>query len=224
MTGVQTCALPIYIFKHNIVYGPYLPAVIQRAIAPDGKWGKELDYNLFATSEEDRTKFSVNGADANSMVGDPLFMDAANGDYRVSEDSPALRIGFTNFPMDEFGVVSDWLISIVKKPVLPDLISYQNTSSGEIFQWHGAEVKNIETIEEQSAVGLSGKGGVLLLSVPESAMFANLEAGDVILEYRGIKLNGIASLRKLEQENWQRSAVEMLIQRNQKQQKVIVTY
>jgi hypothetical protein len=212
------------IFKHNIVYGPYLPAVMQRAIAPDGKWGKEIDYNLFATSEEDRTRFSVNGADANSVVGDPMFMDAVNGDYRVSDNSPALRIGFTNFPMDEFGVVSDWLKRIVKRPVLPDLISYQTTASGEIFQWHGASVKNIETIEEQSAVGLSGKGGVLLLSVPESTMFANLEAGDVILEYRGIKLEGIASLRKLEQENWQRSAVEMVILRNQKQQKVMVTY
>jgi hypothetical protein len=38
-----------------------------------------------------------------SVMGDPKFVDPANGDYRVQPDSPALEVGFRNFPMDRFG-------------------------------------------------------------------------------------------------------------------------
>lgn len=38
-----------------------------------------------------------------SALGDPKFVDPANGDYRVKSDSPALKLGFKNFPMDRFG-------------------------------------------------------------------------------------------------------------------------
>jgi hypothetical protein len=53
------------------------------------------------------------GLDAHSVTGDPLFTDvnktwpnyAPKGDYTVKSGSPALRIGFRNFPMDSFGVM-----------------------------------------------------------------------------------------------------------------------
>ncbi len=67
---------------------------------------KELDYNLFVTSETNRTKFAVNGTDHHSQTGDPKFVDASIGDFRISEDSPAWEIGFHNFEMDNFGVRS----------------------------------------------------------------------------------------------------------------------
>jgi len=38
-----------------------------------------------------------------SLMADPMFVDPANGDYRVRDDSPALKLGFKNFPMDKFG-------------------------------------------------------------------------------------------------------------------------
>lgn len=38
-----------------------------------------------------------------SRLADPKFVDPANGDYRVKPDSPALKLGFKNFPMDRFG-------------------------------------------------------------------------------------------------------------------------
>jgi hypothetical protein len=54
------------------------------------------------------------GLDVHSVMGDPLFTDTAKvfrsdyaprGDYRVRAGSPALALGFRNFPMDSFGVM-----------------------------------------------------------------------------------------------------------------------
>jgi hypothetical protein len=45
------------------------------------------------------------GVDAHSKLADPQFTNEANGDYTVKIGSPALALGFQNFPMDSFGVV-----------------------------------------------------------------------------------------------------------------------
>jgi hypothetical protein len=45
------------------------------------------------------------GCDVHSKVADPLFVDPANGNYQVKSGSPALALGFKNFPMDSFGVM-----------------------------------------------------------------------------------------------------------------------
>jgi hypothetical protein len=45
------------------------------------------------------------GCDVHSRVADPLFVDPANGNYQVRSGSPALALGFKNFPMDSFGVL-----------------------------------------------------------------------------------------------------------------------
>ena len=44
------------------------------------------------------------GYDAHSVVADPLFVDAANGDYRLQPDSPALKLGFQQIPVDRIGI------------------------------------------------------------------------------------------------------------------------
>jgi len=51
------------------------------------------------------SQFQAEGYDVHSVVADPLFVDPAAGDYRVRPDSPALALGFENFPMDGFGVL-----------------------------------------------------------------------------------------------------------------------
>ena len=58
-------------------------------------------------------------ATPHSLVGDPLFVDPANGDFRVKDGSPALELGFKNFPMDQFGVVSPRLRAIARTPEIP---------------------------------------------------------------------------------------------------------
>lgn len=109
------------VFKSNIVFSAYRPAVMEKVIASDGKWGKELDYNLFVSDNENMNRFAAHDCDSHSLIGDPLFLDAAKGDFRVKEGSPALKLGFVNFPMDQFGVIKPSLKTIVKTPEIPVL-------------------------------------------------------------------------------------------------------
>jgi len=55
------------------------------------------------------------GLDQHSQIADPLFVDTAKvfrpdyaprGDFSVKASSPALGLGFKNFPMDSFGVMT----------------------------------------------------------------------------------------------------------------------
>ena len=39
----------------------------------------------------------------NGLFADPLFVDPVNRNYHVRENSPALKLGFKNFPIDQFG-------------------------------------------------------------------------------------------------------------------------
>jgi len=72
-----------------------------------------MDYNLYFNYSGDQPTFDVKkltweqwqakGADTHSVFADPMFVDSAKGDYRVKDTSPALLLGFKNFPMNQFG-------------------------------------------------------------------------------------------------------------------------
>jgi membrane-associated protease RseP (regulator of RpoE activity) len=205
------------VFKHNIVFGAYKPAVMARAIAPDGKWGAQLDSNLFATNNEDRIRFEKNGCDSNSLVGDALFVDTEKGDFRVEDKSLAIQVGFKNFPMNEFGVISEKLKKIAKQPVIPTLISSQRDKSGQIYQWYGATVKNVETLGEQSAAGLTEMSGVVLLNVPANSALSKsgLKVGDVILQCQDSKIQYFNQLLRIVKDSQYLSELNLVIQRNQ---------
>jgi len=214
------------VFKHNIVYGAYRPAAMQRALAPDDKWGKELDYNLFATNQEDMEKFKVNGCDSNSIVGDPLFVNPSEGDFRVKENSPALEISFQNFPMDKFGVVSEKLKKMAKTPEIPQVITLSESSTGKIYNWLGGKVKNIETLGEQSASGLSSMSGVLILEVPENSDLTHFGflKGDVIIAVNGEDVKKFDHLRSLTGKKDERKSFEVSFMRDQQIRKAIIDF
>jgi hypothetical protein len=81
------------------------------------QWGKAVDYNLFP-DDKALMGSQKNGIDAHSLAGDPQFINPATGDYRVKETSPALKLGFKNFPMDQFGVTSQRLKAEARTPLL----------------------------------------------------------------------------------------------------------
>jgi hypothetical protein len=212
------------VFKYNIVYRAYKPAVMQRGIAPDGQWGAQLDSNLFVTSHADRLKFSVNGCDENSLVGDPLFIDAASGDFRVQDQSPALQIGFQNFPMDAFGVVSERLKGLARQPEIPRPEHDASGSAGKTYLWFGADVKNVETPGEQSAAGLESISGVVLLLVPEHSALKKqgFQTGDVIVNIDGAGIKDFAQLQDAMSAIQFKESLEIGIIRNQREQ--IITW
>ena len=213
------------IFTRNIVFGPYRPAIMHRVIPDDGKWGMRLDSNLFATNEADRIKFAHNGCDGHSLVGDPLFVDAPNGDYRVQEDSPALLLGFKNFPMDGFGVVSQKLRKIAKTPEIPALITAIGSSSGKTYKWFGATVKDVETEGEQSAAGLPALSGVILLDVPPDSKLAksHFKTGDIILKCEQSEVKNFNQLNRIVNDAQWKSSHEIVVMRNQNEETLTLT-
>jgi hypothetical protein len=84
---------------------------------------RQFDYNLFYNYKGEPTvqlragapspfkelmsfaEWQAQGLDVGSVFADPLFINPAKGNYRVRPDSPALKLGFKNFPMDNFGVL-----------------------------------------------------------------------------------------------------------------------
>jgi hypothetical protein len=53
------------------------------------------------------SEWQAMGQDSNSRVADPLFVDAANGDWRLKPESPALALGFVPFDWKKAGVTGD---------------------------------------------------------------------------------------------------------------------
>jgi hypothetical protein len=142
------------------------------------------------------------GGDRQSLVGDALFVDPVAGDYSVKEGSPALKLGFRNFPMVQFGVRKPSLRKIARTPPLPGTLEAAQIRSGgwgrrystpKTAHWLGARIKNIESQGEMSAVGLGDRNGVLLAQVPRdsAASRAGLKENDVIRTVNGQQVRNL---------------------------------
>ena len=188
------------IFRYNIVLTPYKP------IRVNPPWGKQVDFNLLHESGAKDAQPAVlfqkeSGYDQNSLIADAMFINPTKGDYRVKDGSPALALGFKNFPMDQFGVTGKRLRAIAKTPELPVLGAMREEKSkrdARINEWFGAKVKNIIGLGEVSAAGLPGEVGVSLLEVPagSTAAKAGLLVGDVILKCAGRPTSSVTDLQR----------------------------
>jgi hypothetical protein len=175
-----------------------------RDIEPDGKWGEEIDYNIYATGDADRTKFASNQCDLNSIVADPRFVDPLNGDFSLEEGSEALDLGFRNFDMHSFGVISPALRAIARTPEIPVVyINPENMTSGTRQKgrvlWMGARLYEPEG-EEMSAYGLDfNRKGVALVSVPEHSVAwqKGFRTGDFITGIDSREVEGIESFLQI---------------------------
>ncbi len=91
------------VVRRNILLDPiaYSPRAMTMIQCAGGD--RTFDYNLFR-SYVPTEKLKQLGLDIHSQTGDPRFINPAAGDFRVQPGSPALGLGFKNFPMDQFGV------------------------------------------------------------------------------------------------------------------------
>lgn len=206
------------VFKHNIVFTAYQPAVMNSALGESDRWGKELDYNLFATGQAAMRKFAAHGADAHSVSVDPLFVNPGQGDFRVRPESPAFKIGFRNFDMTDFGVKSEKLKKLVRTPDIPEIVlQIQDEVSAE-YTWLGAVLKEVKG-EELSAYGAKfSQASMALDRVPaeSEAYKLGLRSGDLLLSFGGKEISTAASFKQLLEEYAGKSG-ELLVMRNQKE-------
>jgi hypothetical protein len=210
------------IFRRNIVWSEYRPAKM-----PAPPWGKEMDFNLVQNSGAKNSVPATqlqqqSGRDEHSIVADAQFVDPAHGDYRVKDSSPALALGFVNFPMDQFGVQRPELKAIARTPQLPQpkISGAASTArDSKSAMWLGVSVRNIADEGEMSAFGLPGVTGVLVLEIPaESPLVkAGLRKNDVILSVNGAKTADTATLLKQASAWPADSSLKLGVSRDQKE-------
>ena len=116
--------------------------------------------------------------DHGSIIADPLFVDVAAGDYRVSADSPAHAMGFVDFPM------SDADFGRPDRPK-PPLFTYMDIAEAEeTCRLFDVVLTNISNEGLRSAAGLPDKDGVMVIDRAVLGLFCRiglpLGAGDVI--------------------------------------------
>ena len=84
----------------------------------------------------------------------------------------------------------------------------------------GMQLRNVTTIGDRSAAGLSEISGVWVVVVPGGTMLSGIfQANDVILEANGRKISNASDLRKAFNDN-EVDNITFTISRNQKEQKV----
>ncbi len=215
------------VFRRNIVFTPYRP------IGMKGAWGKEVDFNLLHAAGR-RTPATAtqlhdqSGDDEHSIVADALFVDPAHGDYQVKDGSPALKFGFENFPMDQFGVQSPRLKALARTPEWP--VPMNPASEGaragrdaRPTSWLGATLREVVGAGEVSAAGLPGEVGVRVEAVSPNgaALKAGLRPNDVILKLDGLPTDSIPDYLRA----WRSAAgprVTLDLWRDQKPSKVAI--
>ena len=199
------------VFKHNIVTTAYQPIRID-------VWGKETDYNVFPDLASLRDA-QQRGTDKNSVYEGLDFINPQAGDFRIKDGSIAFTVGFRNFDMDSFGVLSPRLKALSKKVSIPFVSTSSNDDSNEIIDFMGAKVKNLATLGEQSATGMDAMRGVLVVEITAGSSASNfLQANDVILSYNSRKTDNLADLLEA-QKSAMGDKTEVVIFRNQKEVK-----
>ncbi len=170
--NVFTSSQPYYIGFFPA--GSYLPDTIKAHT-------RLIDSNCLAvnagiTSNEGNytlAQWKTAGLDVHSVSGDPQFTDvnktwtayAPKGDYTVKAGSPALAIGFKNFPMDSFGVVAPVPTSIAQKPYAmdrsgePGLFELRFVNGGLFISHDGDYRVRIATVRGRTVKVLNGSKG-----------------------------------------------------------------
>jgi hypothetical protein len=145
-------------FDSNVVYNAGSPPTVTA-------WGQTATLYTWA-------QWQTAGLDAHSSIANPLFTDttktwagyAPKGDFSVKTGSPALALGFRNFPMDSFGVMQVSDVSIRNPSINAtngpyDARGVVHYRAGRLLVSHDGDYQvTITTMLGRSIYVFSGKG------------------------------------------------------------------
>jgi PDZ domain-containing protein len=159
------------------------------SVNPDGHGNVRLSSD--GRTIDPTSPWVQDGMDVDSAVGDPQFTaadPAGTYDFTVAASSPAVALGYQNFPMTGFGAAGG--------PLPPKAtITYSDPGAGssaptlitqpEMFM--GATASNVPSAAVQSSLGLTQPVGLYLSAVPADspAGQAGLQSGDDIVQING---------------------------------------
>jgi hypothetical protein len=211
------------VFEHNIVMKKYFPIQI-------AYWGDKIDYNLFPDSAALQGA-RENGTDAHSAAGGPLFTDPGAGNYTVAKNSPALALGFRNFPMDEFGVRTPGLRKMALRPDIPVLMGKSGpagddgrSGKSKVIPFLGGRIKSVEGLGERSAFGLPDETGVIVVAASTNSLLAisGVHEKDVIVSADKQPVKDTKALFDIYQSvNW-KGEMELQVFRNQQPLRILL--
>jgi len=214
------------VITRNIFFTSHKAIAMNRGMDEDEKWGLEIDYNVFVSTHADRLLYARNDCDAHSIVADPGFSDPESGDFSVDPAGEVFELGFRNFDMHSFGVVSPLLRALVKRPEIPSTkMDVDTTGAGlqhmKVSLWEDAQLTEPRG-EALSAygVGLDAKG-VAMAYVPEfsGAWDLGFRTGDLILEVDGKKTDSLELFITVLDKKGKHTVV---LVRNQKKEELIL--
>jgi hypothetical protein len=207
------------VFTRNIVMLPY-----ERPAGQDTQ-GALIDYNVFTDSATYKGA-RMYDTDAHSIVSKVKFIDPASGDFRVSNSSTdVFRMGFQNFDMSRFGVVSERLKAIAEKPKMPvPIFAADAADEAVILTWESVQIKNLTTLGERSATGMDSERGVYVVAVGAygNELRDYLKANDVILGFAGRTVNSIDELRNAVASADLAKPQQMIVFRDQKENVIVI--
>jgi hypothetical protein len=208
------------VFTRNIVMQPYEP---QQPSEFDTQ-GTLVDYNIFTDSLVWKVA-QTNGTDDHSLVFRVPFVDPAAGDFRVSDEATEVfRMGFHNFDMTRFGVVSGRLKTLAERPAMPVPVYNSDVSDSERLNWDGVQIKNLESLGERSATGMDSERGVYVIAVAAYGTHLRdyFQSNDVILGFAGKPVNNLNDLfNAIAGADWKKT-LQVTLFRNQKEQTVAI--
>ncbi|MDA3926965.1 MAG: right-handed parallel beta-helix repeat-containing protein [Kiritimatiellae bacterium] len=162
-----------YIAEGNIVYSD--TEQMLDGVWKNGDWkvGRNVYWSTTGEPKFKDMKFAewkMKGKDADSIVADPLFVDAENGDFSLKPDSPALKLGFKPIDVSQAGLygADEWVQLPEKYPdrQLNDMPAPVEPPFIINFDFEGEPVN---TTPMEGTVQLGGKGSSLQISSDTAA-------------------------------------------------------
>ncbi len=129
-------------FDSNCVFGPpEMPLKFSCTVTPGAE-------KLMSWEEWQGT-----GQDPNSIIADPLFVDVEKRDFRLRPESPALKLGFQQIPLDQIGPYEDELRASWPVVEAPGAAALGDFTTQRYFKLPGVEPVAAAEVRTRGGLG-----------------------------------------------------------------------